>query len=163
MIVIIVVALIMITQIIIKIVKREAIKADNYYFEQEMAKLSIIPNHKKKSVLATIVSILLALVVLCLPIAINTTFYIHFPIEMLFGKINMLFTFVLAYLCFILMNLIHHKIIKSYIYEYKQNNPEVDDNLLPSINLKKVFLSDLSNVFITIFISVLLIALFFIL
>lgn len=161
MIVISIVALILITQIIVKIVLKNQIKSDNYYQEQEMAKLSIIPNIKKKSILATVVSIGLTLVILCLPIVLNVCLYMQFPFEMFFGKINMLFTFFLAYLCFILMNLIHNLIIKSYIHEYKQSHPEVEEELLPKINLKKVFLSDLSNVFITIFISVLLIALYF--
>lgn len=161
MIVFIVIGIIIIIQIVLKIVKNKQIKVDNYNYNQEMTKLSILPNRKKINVLATIVSIVLSLVVLSLPITLNVCLYMMFPLKMIFGQVNMLFTFVLSYLCFILMNLIHHKIIKSYIYEYKEKHPEVEEESLPSINLKKVVLSDLCNVFISIFILVLLTALFF--
>lgn len=161
MIVFIVIGIIIIIQIVLKIAKNKQIKVDNYNYNQEMTKLSILPNRKKINVLATIVSIVLSLVVLSLPITLNVCLYMMFPLKMIFGQVNMLFTFVLSYLCFILMNLIHHKIIKSYIYEYKEKHPEVEEESLPSINLKKVVLSDLCNVFISIFILVLLTALFF--
>ncbi len=160
MIVFIVIALIIISQIVVKIVLKENIKTYNFIFNNEMAKFSNIPNYKRKSVVASVVSILLSLLVLMLPIALNITFYMHFPKQMFVGKLNFLFTFFLGYSLFILANVIQYKIIKSYVFEYKQTNPEIDDELLPNINLKKVFLVELSNVFVSLFVLVLIIVLF---
>ena len=50
----------------------------------------------------------------------------HFTKEMFIGKLNFLFTFFLGYALFILANIIQYKIIKSYVIEYKQTNPEID-------------------------------------
>ena len=47
-----------------------------------------------------------------------------------------------------------------YIHEYKQSNPEISDEILPSINLKKIFINDITNIYITIFITIVIIALY---
>lgn len=160
MIIFVIIALILIAQIIYKIVRRDQINQQNFYFDQEMSKLSIIPNIKKKNILIMFVSIVLSLICLSLPIALNVSLHMQFPKEMFIGKLNFLFTFVLAYSCFILMNIINHKILKSYIYEYQLKNPDVNEDVLPKIDLKMIFINDLTNVFITIFVLVLIVALY---
>ena len=160
MIIFIIISLIIIAQIVVKIVLRDKIKTCNFLFNNEMSKFYNIPNHKRKSVIASIVSICLSLLVLVLPITLNITLYMHFPKEMFIGKLNFLFTFFLGYALFILANIIQYKIIKSYVIEYKQTNPEIDDELLPNIYLKKVFLVELSNVFVSLFVLILVVILF---
>lgn len=160
MIVFIVMALILITQIILRIVLRKRFSDLSFELDNEMAKFSILPNYKKKMALATFLSILLTLVVLILPIALNVWLHMFFPVIMFFGKLNLLFTYFLAYSFFIIVNLIQNKMLKSYVYEYKVANPEVDESLLPVINLKKVLYSDLCNFFISIFVTLLIVALF---
>ena len=160
MIIFIFIALVLIAQIVYKIINRKKINIEKYYLDEEYAKFNILPNYRAKSTIATIVSIVLSLVCLTLPIALNVCFYMHFPKYMFLGKLNFIFTFFISYLCFILMNLINNKILESYIHEYKQSNPEINDELLPSFNYKKLFINDITNVFITIFITILIIALY---
>lgn len=160
MIIFIVIGLFLIGQIVYKLVLKERIKQQNFYFEEEMAKLVNVPTLKKKTPLITFVSIVLSLICLSLPIALNVSLHMQFPKEMFLGKLNFLFTFLLSYGCFVLMNIIHHKIVKSYIDEYKIKNPDVNEELLPKINLKYIFINDLTNVFVTIFVLILIISLY---
>lgn len=160
MILFLIIALVFIGQILYKVINRQKIRVEKFYLDEEYAKFNILPNYRKKSIVASIISIILSLVCLTFPIALNISFYMQFPKYMLFGKINLLFTFVIAYLCFILMDLINNKILLSYIYEYKQSNPEISDEMLPSINLKKIFINDITNIYITIFITIVIIALY---
>ena len=86
----------------------------------------------------------------------------HFPKEMLIGKLNLCFSFILSFSIFMVANLIQYKIIKCYIHEFKVANPNISNDQLPNISLKDVFVLDLTNILTTAICIALTIALYFI-
>ena len=62
-----------------KLEQRGKIRVEKFYLDEEYAKFNILPNYRKKSIVASIISIILSLVCLTFPIALNISFYMQFP------------------------------------------------------------------------------------
>lgn len=163
MIVFVILALLIIAQIILRIVYNKKIKNVSETINYEMSKFENIENHKRKNALSTIVAFLISIIIFTFPVAINILFYMHFPVKMFVGKLNICFTFFLAYAVFMVANLIQYKIINCYIYEHKTKNPTAKEEELPNIKLKNIAYVELFNVFTTAICLILSLALYFVL
>lgn len=163
MILFIVVSFLIIIQIIFRVVYNKKIKTISKELNDEFAKFEVIPNYKKKNNLATLVSFCAAAIIYTFPASLNVIFYMHFPKEMLFGQLNMLFSVFLIFNLFAVINLIHHKILQCYIIEHIQANKDIDTLTLPKIDLKKSLILDFTNIVTSLMIVVMIIALYIIL
>ena len=74
MIVFVILALLIITQIILRIVFNKKIKNVSETINYEMSKFENIENHKRKNALSTIVAFLISIIIFTFPVAINILF-----------------------------------------------------------------------------------------
>ena len=162
MILFVILAILLIAQVITYFLNRQKIKKINDEISKEHEKLKVIPNFKKKSVLVYVVAFLLTALVYFFPVTLNIVLHMHFSSKMFLGKLNLIFTFVLSFSAFIVVDIIQNKILQSYVIEYKQKNPDINPSDLPDINIKKIFIVDLLNIFTSV-ISVVLVIILFIL
>lgn len=162
MIVFIVLSIVFVLQIIFKIVFKNNLKKFNTELNECFDAYHNIPQFRKYNILSLLFSIIVNILIFTLPVTLNVLFYIHFPIEMIVGKLNILFTFVLSFFIIILLNHFQYKIFNYFIKEVneKRNNEQEE---LPSINLVHIFISDLLNVITTSFIYFFVLVLYFIL
>lgn len=162
MIVFVILSILIIAQIIVRFTLNEKFKNISNNLNIEMTKFEIVENHKKKNLVAGIVGFIVVLIIFTFPVALNVLLYMHFPKEMLIGKLNLCFSFILSFSIFMVANLIQYKIIKCYIHEFKVANPNVSNDQLPNISFKDVFVLDLTNILTTAICIALTIALYFI-
>lgn len=160
MILFIILALILLTQIIIRFSLKNKINNVINIFNQEFDKFQVIDNYKKKQTKSIFVSFLITLLVFSLPIALNIILYMHFPKEMVIGKMNLLFTFIILFSLFIVYDLIYTQILKCYVDEFKENNLNIEEDALPKLNLKYSIVNSSLNYINTVIIIIFIITIY---
>lgn len=117
-----------------------------------------LQNFKKKNTFALLVSAIITIMIFTLPVSLIIILYLHFPVRMFFGQVNLILTYLGLMSIIIVFDIMRVKILNGYIVE--ANN---EGSNIKMISIKENIICNLLNPLNSGLYAVLVIAMFILL
>ena len=99
-----------------------------------------LQNFKKKNTFALLVSAIITIMIFTLPVSLIIILYLHFPVRMFFGQVNLILTYLGLMSIIIVFDIMRVKILNGYIVE--ANN---EGSNIKMISIKENIICNLLN------------------